>query len=492
MRRTVPIVVALLALQAVLVLLFVAPARDPQPHRLPVGVVGSAPAPRGDAFDVHRYPDADAARAAIREREVYGAVVPAEGRVLVASAASPVVAQQLGQQLGGAAGANGVHVEDVVPIASGDPRGAALNLLFLPLMIACFPLAALLGRMRLPRRRSLGIVVSFSVLSGLALTALLRAMDALPGPYLAVAGVAALVVAAVALTATGLFRVLGPAGLGIAAVLFVVLGNPGSGQRDRAGAAPRLLARRGPAPPAGRRRPGAARRRLLRRPRPARAGARARRLGDPRRRADPHPRAHAAPHPHVRAGAADRGAGMTPETPNPELFGLRPNNCRTQPQAGAGGGGKRAVPRRGARRHRRPDPLPAHRLGRRPLPARNPDRRRRPHARRRRRPAQRLRAVRARGPGHAGADSAHGAAGGRGLYRHVRNPMYLAVTATILGQWLLLARPVLLAWALVFAATTYAFVRGYEEPTLLARYGEEYERYRAAVPGWWPRRIEKT
>ena len=79
-----------------------------------------------------------------------------------------------------------------------------------------------------------------------------------------------------------------------------------------------------------------------------------------------------------------------------------------------------------------------------------------------------------------------------GLYRRVRNPMYLAVTATILGQWLLLGRPVLLAWALVFAATTFAFVRGYEEPTLLAEYGEEYERYRAAVPGWWPRRIEKT
>ena len=80
----------------------------------------------------------------------------------------------------------------------------------------------------------------------------------------------------------------------------------------------------------------------------------------------------------------------------------------------------------------------------------------------------------------------------RGLYRHVRNPMYLAVTATILGQWLLLARPVLLAYALVFAAITYAFVRGYEEPHLRARYGEEYERYRAAAPGWWPRRIEKT
>ena len=78
-----------------------------------------------------------------------------------------------------------------------------------------------------------------------------------------------------------------------------------------------------------------------------------------------------------------------------------------------------------------------------------------------------------------------------GPNRYVRNPMYLAVTALILGQWLLLGRPVLLAWAFVFLATTYAFVRGYEEPTLLAEYGEEYERYRATVPGWWPRRRSK-
>jgi hypothetical protein len=231
MRRTAPIIVALLALQAVLVLLFVAPARDPQPHRLPVGVVGSAPAPRGDTFEVHRYSDADAARAAIREREVYGAVAPAERRVLVASAASPVVAQAVAE-LG-----RGMQVEDVVPIAAGDPRGAALNGLFLPLMIATFPLAMLLGRLRLPRWRALAVVAGFSALSGLALTALLRAMDALPGPYLAVAGVAALAVAAVALTAAGLFRVLGPAGLALAAVLFVVVGNPGSGNAT----APELL-----------------------------------------------------------------------------------------------------------------------------------------------------------------------------------------------------------------------------------------------------------
>jgi protein-S-isoprenylcysteine O-methyltransferase Ste14 len=75
-----------------------------------------------------------------------------------------------------------------------------------------------------------------------------------------------------------------------------------------------------------------------------------------------------------------------------------------------------------------------------------------------------------------------------GLYRYVRNPMYLAVAATILGQALILGRPILLGYAAVFGATVAGFVLGYEEPTLHARYGPEYDAYRAAVPGWWPRR----
>jgi protein-S-isoprenylcysteine O-methyltransferase Ste14 len=74
-----------------------------------------------------------------------------------------------------------------------------------------------------------------------------------------------------------------------------------------------------------------------------------------------------------------------------------------------------------------------------------------------------------------------------GLYRYVRNPMYLAVAATILGQALLLSRPVLLALLAVFLAAAVAFVKGYEEPALSRRYGREYEDYRRAVPGWLPR-----
>jgi protein-S-isoprenylcysteine O-methyltransferase Ste14 len=74
-----------------------------------------------------------------------------------------------------------------------------------------------------------------------------------------------------------------------------------------------------------------------------------------------------------------------------------------------------------------------------------------------------------------------------GLYRYVRNPMYLAVGAIIVGQALLLGRPVLLVYAAIFAAAVAAFVHWYEEPTLSRTFGEEYEEYKRAVPGWWPR-----
>jgi protein-S-isoprenylcysteine O-methyltransferase Ste14 len=75
-----------------------------------------------------------------------------------------------------------------------------------------------------------------------------------------------------------------------------------------------------------------------------------------------------------------------------------------------------------------------------------------------------------------------------GAYRYVRNPMYVAVVSTILGQALLLWRPVLLAYAALVWALCAAFVRWYEEPTLRRRYGDDYEAYRARVPAWLPRR----
>ncbi len=74
-----------------------------------------------------------------------------------------------------------------------------------------------------------------------------------------------------------------------------------------------------------------------------------------------------------------------------------------------------------------------------------------------------------------------------GAYRYVRNPMYLAVGATILGQALVLGSGLLAGYLVLFAVTVYAFVRLYEEPELSRTYGSEYEAYRRAVRGWLPR-----
>jgi protein-S-isoprenylcysteine O-methyltransferase Ste14 len=74
-----------------------------------------------------------------------------------------------------------------------------------------------------------------------------------------------------------------------------------------------------------------------------------------------------------------------------------------------------------------------------------------------------------------------------GVYRYVRNPMYLAVGAVILGQAAVLGRWVLVAYVVVFATIVWSFVHWYEEPTLRRRFGADYEAYVRTVPGWWPR-----
>jgi protein-S-isoprenylcysteine O-methyltransferase Ste14 len=74
-----------------------------------------------------------------------------------------------------------------------------------------------------------------------------------------------------------------------------------------------------------------------------------------------------------------------------------------------------------------------------------------------------------------------------GDYRFVRNPMYLAVITAVLGQAMIFGSLGLLVYAVALWAITAAFVRWYEEPVLLRRYGDEYERYRLAVRAWLPR-----
>src|SRR3954453_18582959 len=89
-RKVFPLILGVALVQVVAVMAFVLPAHDPEPHGVPVGLVGPAQAAVGlersspGAFEVRRYDSAASAEQAIRDRAVYGALLPGERRVLVA------------------------------------------------------------------------------------------------------------------------------------------------------------------------------------------------------------------------------------------------------------------------------------------------------------------------------------------------------------------------------------------------------------------------
>jgi len=76
-----------------------------------------------------------------------------------------------------------------------------------------------------------------------------------------------------------------------------------------------------------------------------------------------------------------------------------------------------------------------------------------------------------------------------GFYRYVRNPMYLGFAAGWIGLWIVFGRSNLtgIAVSVAVAIGVCLFVLLYEEPTLRAKFGTDYERYCRKVPRWWPR-----
>jgi protein-S-isoprenylcysteine O-methyltransferase Ste14 len=74
-----------------------------------------------------------------------------------------------------------------------------------------------------------------------------------------------------------------------------------------------------------------------------------------------------------------------------------------------------------------------------------------------------------------------------GLFRYVRNPMYIAVVRLILGQGLLFGNLRVLEYGLAVWIGFYLFVLIYEEPVLRKSYGKVYEEFCANVPPWIPR-----
>ncbi|MFE7182057.1 ABC transporter permease [Streptomyces erythrochromogenes] len=250
-RRVLAVMVLVPLLAALALWAFAWPATRMAPRDLPLGVAGPAAAAapleqrlasHEGAFEIHRYADEAAARTALENREVYGAVVatPQGPRLLTASAASPAVAQLLTQALTSQApaGAQAVPVADVVPAPATDARGTGFGASVLPLALAGVAAGALVSLSGLRGGRAVTAVLGAATLVGLAGAALAHSwLGVLSGNWWAGAGVLALTVAAIAGGVAGLHALLGKAGIGLGALLIVLLGNPFSG----AAGAPQLL-----------------------------------------------------------------------------------------------------------------------------------------------------------------------------------------------------------------------------------------------------------
>jgi protein-S-isoprenylcysteine O-methyltransferase Ste14 len=74
-----------------------------------------------------------------------------------------------------------------------------------------------------------------------------------------------------------------------------------------------------------------------------------------------------------------------------------------------------------------------------------------------------------------------------GLYRYVRNPMYLGILTLLLGQVILFSSKTLAEYLACVAIGINLFVLLHEEPTLRARYGAQYTEFCRNVPRWIPR-----
>ncbi|MEU5289977.1 ABC transporter permease [Streptomyces umbrinus] len=248
-RHVVAVVVLVPVLVALALWAFAWPAARTAPRDLPLGVAGPATAvtqvqkqleEHEGAFEIHRYADEAAARDAIEDRTVYGAVVVTEQgpKLLTASAASPFVAQLLQQAVTQQAGGAQVRTVDVVPAAKDDPRGSALTSSVLPLTLAGIAAGAVVTLLGLRGRRAIVALVGASVLVGLVAATLAGSwLGALTGNWWAQAGALGLATLAVGAAVAGLAALLGPPGIGLGGLVVMLLGNPFSG----AATAPEML-----------------------------------------------------------------------------------------------------------------------------------------------------------------------------------------------------------------------------------------------------------
>lgn len=251
--RATGIIVGLCAVIALIALAFALPAARSAPHDVPIGIAGPQAA-NGEvarqldahapgAFAVTYYPGEAALREAIRDRHVYGglALSPDGPKTLIASGASPVVAQALSQLGAGVAAQIGrsATVEDLAPLPAEDPRGAGLAAAALPVTLAgIVPAIALVLALRREVWTRLVAAVVFSGLAALTLAALLYGvLGSVQDNFWGVTAGLTLGLLGCGLMVLGLGSLFGRAGLAVGAGLALLVGNPLSGMTS----APEML-----------------------------------------------------------------------------------------------------------------------------------------------------------------------------------------------------------------------------------------------------------
>ncbi|MEU4827913.1 hypothetical protein AB0H37_39155 [Actinomadura sp. NPDC023710] len=251
--RSFALVSGVLLLQFGFILSYIGAFHSPTPHRIPVAVV-APPAVAGQAvaqvnaltgrpLKARTAPGAQQARRDILHRDVDAAIIvdPRGGTdtLLVASAAGPALAgtaTDVAHRLETARGRQ-VTVVDIRPPGPKDGRGLSSFYLVIGWVVGGYLAAAILavagGARPGNARRTvirLGALALYSVVSGLG-GALIAGplLGALPGHFFPVWGIGALVVFAAAAATAALQTLFGLVGIGLAILLFVVLGNPSAG-----------------------------------------------------------------------------------------------------------------------------------------------------------------------------------------------------------------------------------------------------------------------
>ncbi|MFD0308741.1 ABC transporter permease [Streptomyces sp. NPDC127119] len=215
------------------------------PRDLPVAVVASMPGAdkltsglqRGDAFDVHSYDSEDAAREAIRDRDVYGAFVvsPQGVTTLTATAASvPVsrvvieVGNGLAKKIGGKDAT--ARTVDVVAADPQDPLATGFSSSVLPLVLTGVLSAILIVMLSKPGLLQLGSLIGAAALSGVCAGLIVQSwLGIVGGNWVANASVMGLTVFVISVMSAGSAAVVGRSGMVAVSLLMVFMGNPFAG-----------------------------------------------------------------------------------------------------------------------------------------------------------------------------------------------------------------------------------------------------------------------